>query len=62
MYIKYYLQPNYMENLVRKKTRQRLQQKSKQAKSSGTLAGQVSRTKAAKGYKTKTKKSINVNI
>ena len=47
------------EEEVKKQGRLKKQQKRKVAKSSGTLAGQLSRTKTAKGYKIKVK-SIKV--
>ena len=37
-------------NLTKKQSRLRKQRKKKGAKSSGTLAGQISRTKTSKGY------------
>ena len=42
----------YMEEikLTKKQTRLRKQRKKKVAKSSGTLGGQISRTKVSKGY------------
>lgn len=38
------------KKIIKKKTRIRKQQKKRVAKTSGTLAGQVSRTKVSKGY------------
>ena len=49
-----------MEELIRKKGRQKKQQKKKYAKSSGTLAGQLVQTQGAKGYKRSVKVKVSV--
>ncbi|NQT49196.1 hypothetical protein HQ571_00725 [Candidatus Kuenenbacteria bacterium] len=51
-----------MEELTRKKGRLKKQQKKKLARSSGTLAGQVSRVQTAKGYEKKGKTSVKVKF
>lgn len=50
------------ENQLRKKGRIKKQLKKKISKTSGTLAGQVARTKTAKGYKKDRDKKVKVKF
>ena len=50
------------EKQLKKKTRIKQQEKKKFSKTSGTLAGQMSRTKAAKGYVKSVKKKVKVKF
>ncbi len=51
-----------MEELIKKKGRLRKQQKKKMAKTSGSLAGQFSRMRTAKGYAKNSKTEIIIKI
>lgn len=51
-----------MDYLTRKKGRLKKLQKKKFAKSSGSLSGQLARTKSAKGYAKKGKTSVRVKF
>lgn len=50
------------EKLVKKQTRIRKQEKKRFAKSSGTLSGQVARTKAARGYSGRHRTRVKIEI
>jgi len=48
--------------ITKKQSRLKKQQKKKYAKSSGTLGGQVKRTKAAGGYQKNKKTDVDIKI
>ena len=48
------------ERQLKKKTRIKQQEKKKFSKTSGTLAGQMSRAKSAKGYTKTAKKKVKI--
>ncbi|MBT5338579.1 hypothetical protein HN858_00575 [Candidatus Falkowbacteria bacterium] len=51
-----------MDDQIRKKGRPKKQQKKKFAKSSGSLSGQLARTKSAKGYAKTGKTSVKLKF
>jgi hypothetical protein len=50
------------ERQLKKKTRIKQQEKKKFSKTSGTLAGQMSRAKSAKGYTKTAKKKVKIKF
>lgn len=50
------------EAMLRKQARIRKQEKRRYAKTSGTLAGQISRTRAARGYRGEKKAGVKLKV